>query len=327
MKPRVLTAAGLLLLAGVVLSDASGNPGPFQPEFAITPQSGAWLICAASYTGPQAGALAQELAQIIRQDYKLAAYIFDRGKDERRKQQEEIEKVRKLSPEGRVRMVRIEDQFAVLVGGYPDMNTARKALDEFKKVKAPPDKFCDRGTVQSEGSKDGQKGVWVKEVLYSPFRTCFVVHNPTLPQEQANKGSDYPFLKQLNSEESFSLLRCPKQWTLAIQTFYGGCVIQPQSQGSKFLDMLPFGSKSGDKLNAAALQAHELASVLRKMKPVSFDAYVLHTRSSSVVTIGAYDGPNDPKMLQDQQLLSKLKLQGSSLEIVPKPLPMEVPKP
>lgn len=329
MQKRIPTILLLLVLGLSAARQAGADPGNRYP---IAPEAGRWLICAASYTGPQAGALAHELCEVVRRDYKLPAFVFDRGGDERRKQQEQVTKVRELAPEGRIRTVRIEEQFAVLVGGYKDMPAARRALDDFKKLPIPPAKFCDTGTVQTKGTKDGQEGTWIKEVRYSPFWTSFVVHNPTVPKEDTEaKGNDYQFLKQLNAGESYSLLRCPKPWTLAVQTFYGGCVIQQPSKSSKFLDLLPFGDKGGEKLNAAALQAHELAGVLKKVEhgDVKFpNVYVLHTRSSSVVTVGAYDGPNDPKLQYDMHVLSKMKLTSrTAMEIQPKALPMEVPKP
>lgn len=332
MKQVILSILLVTALAGlgvIIPHPAAAGPSTAYP---ITPEAGKWLICAASFTGPQAGQLANELAGVIRQNYKLPAYVFDRGGDERRKQEEEIARVRELTGgQGRVRRVRIEEQFAVLVGGYPDMESARKALDDFKKLPTPPEKFCDKGILQREGTKDGQKGVWIEEVLYSPFRTSFVVHNPTLPKEQIDKGNDFAFLKQLNADESFSLLKCPKPWTLAVQTFYGGCVVQPHNKSSKFLDLLPFGKKEGEQLNAAALQAHELANALRQMKINGippFEAYVLHTRNCSIVTIGAYDSPDDERMMNDYQLLSKMKLQqGAGGQIIPKPMPMPVPRP
>src|SRR5262249_39633762 len=139
--------------------------------------------------------------------------------------------------------------------------------------------------------------------------------------------------KDINSGESLSLLTCRKPWTLAIKVFQGAQVVQAKSSGSKFMDMLGLGSKEGDQLNAAALQAHELAKALRAMKPVSCEAYVLHTRTSSVVTVGGYDSPDDPKLAQDQALLGKLRLQagpnaaGADLQLFGQPRPMAVPRP
>ena len=65
------------------------------------------------------------------------------------------------------------------------------------------------------------------------------------------------------------------------------------------------------------------------MKDPSFEAYVLHTRTQSIVTVGGYEGPNDPKLMQDQQVLSRLRLNGvpPEMQLFAQPMPMEVPRP
>lgn len=329
MKRILCGCLGMLLVASVALAARiEAEPGK---EYPINKEAGAWLICAASYRGQQAKSLALELCFEIRQRYNLPAYVFNRGGDERKIQEQKVNELWKLSPDARVRITRIEEQWAVLVGGYKDNDAARNALEDFKKLKAP-EKFCQKGIFQEEGKSDkGEKGFWEKEVVVSPFLTAFVVRNPLAPPEQAKDQNEYPFLKKLNSGESLSLLNNNKPWTLAVKVFGGPTMIQERSaNSSKFMDMIGLGGKARDQLDAAALQAHALADALRKMKP-SFEAYVLHTRHSSVVTIGGYESTNDPKMAQDQQLLGKLKLQGGTdpglLQLFPQPLPMEVPKP
>jgi hypothetical protein len=329
MKRFLFVYVGLLGLAGLaVAARVEADPNK---EYPITPEAGPWLICAASYRGPHAKELAKELALVIRQQFNMPAYLFDRGGEDRAKQFAEVERLRSLGLTGRIKIVRIEEQFAVLVGGYKDMAAGRKALEDFRKLR-PPEKFCDRGVVREFGkNKDGQEGYFIKEVLYNPFQTSFVVHNPSVPHtpDAEAKGAD-PFLKKLNAGESLSLLSNPKPWTLTVKVFGGPTMIQERNaSGNKFMDMLGLGAKAKDTLDAAGLQAHALAELLRKMKPKSFDAYVLHTRHQSIVTVGGYDGPNDPQLLQDQQTLSRLKLQGApaEMQLFAQPLPMEVPRP
>jgi hypothetical protein len=74
-------------------------------------------------------------------------------------------------------------------------------------------------------------------------------------------------------------------------------------------------------LSAAAMQAHETARVLRKLE---FDAYVLHTRTSSIVTVGGFDSREDPNIARIQKAITTLKI--SALDLYTSPLPMEVPK-
>ena len=70
-------------------------------------------------------------------------------------------------------------------------------------------------------------------------------------------------------------------------------------------------SKGADVLRASAEQAEAMAKALREMKdkfgnPMGLDAYVLHTRTASLVTVGQYDSPNDPELLEKQRILNTL---------------------
>jgi hypothetical protein len=90
--------------------------------------------------------------------------------------------------------------------------------------------------------------------------------------------------------------------------------------------------KSGELLNAAGKQAHEVAEFLRKF---GFEAYVLHTEYSSVVTVGGFDGPDDPRLIQVQQaFLNEMsnprsnvgQLHTRAMVNFTQPRPMAVPK-
>lgn len=337
MKRFLWMGAAVLGLAGLGLSKlAVASPhvevDPTR-EYHITPEDGPWFICAASYRGETASSLAHEMVLEIRRKYNMPAFIFDHGREEREKQKQEVMRIKELTGnEGRVKIIRIEEQFAVLVGGYKDMAAARKALDDFKKLPLPDKKLC-YSAITQEVSKDakGQQIVVPKEITYSPFVNAFVAHNPTVAQERGpeNWKTD-PLLKKLNSGESLSLLNNSKPWTLTVKVFSGPGIFQERngSSNNKFMEMLGMG-KGRETLDAGAMQARALAETLRKMKDPSFEAYVLHTRTQSIVTVGGYDSPNDPRMIQDQQVLGRLKLQGVPLEfqLFAKPMPMEVPRP
>lgn len=335
---------GLLLLAGIVVA-AKIDADPSK-DYRITADAGSYFICAASFRGPDAPALARELTLVIRKDYQMPAYVYDRGGKEREERRQKVMALLKDCPEGHFKGVRIEEQFAVLVGGYKDRESAKKALEDFKKLPAPPAKFCETGIIQELGTQNGQKGVITKEVRYSPFGGSFVAPNPLVPPELPDRTKADDFLKKLNAGESLSLLNSKKSWTLLVKSYQGLAAIQTASAGSKFLDMLT-GRSSADHLGAAAMNAHALAQALRDMKPMSFEAYVLHDRYRSIVTVGSYDGPDDPNMKRDIQVLSKLNLETGralqpgtqndakvdprlvqqSAQFLSQPIPMPVPKP
>jgi hypothetical protein len=323
----------LALLLGVAfpsraLPQVEANPNN---EYPVTPEAGEWFFCATSYVGPQAQQLAHEMVLEIRSRFKMPAYVLNRGEEERRKRQQELEQLKKEYPYAEIpRRVgpRIHDQCAVLVGGFKDQETASHALKEFKKLPRPSnDRLCPVLTQQVPAQKAGQAGSELQYVYVNPFPNAFVVRNPTIPREPKNKDKNDPFLKRLNSGEAYSLLKCKKQYTLMIAVFRGLQTFQSASDPNEgFFEKL-FGSGSGDRLAASGQNAHNLAALLRG-KPWYFEAYVLHMREMSAVTIGGFDGPDDPQVkVFEQALATRLKYNEGQLQLLPQPLLIEVPRP
>lgn len=311
-----------------------GNPYP------VTPQAGAWMICVTSYTGdplvkedPVPLKLAHAFVIELRQRYGLPAYVYNRGAEERRKQEEAIEQRRQAQLQRmkmlglkndqpiRVPRVRVVDQCAVLVGGYDDIEDARRALDRIKKLDTPE---SDTPLLWLFGKNKGEKAE-KGECTKNPFLTAFVVRNPTVPHEQddVDHEADFKFLQQLNSGEKYSLLQCKKPWTLAVKEYRGTYVMQPKSAPTNFIKKL-FSGDVGKGLDAGAQQAHEIARVMREN--MQLEAYVLHTRRGSVVSVGGYESAEDPQLLQMQKTLGNLRF-NQALQLMAIPLPMEVPHP
>jgi hypothetical protein len=87
--------------------------------------------------------------------------------------------------------------------------------------------------------------------------------------------------------------------------------------------------RSGDQLSASAINAHNMAECLNK---IGYRAYVLHTRTSSVVCVGAYDKPDDHALQTTRQVLlssqfSTPNFPGTESGLMPQLLPMPVPQP
>src|SRR5262245_40587323 len=343
-----------VLAFGAALGGLTAVPGRSAPppDFHVAPQAGPWMVLITYYTGDNAPALAEELVASLRRDYGLSAYLWNKGGEERRKEQERVDPIlaqqRKfLTEQGlpadtrlRVKKYRqVEEQFAVLVGGYKDMDAAGKARDAIRKLKPPAEKLMHVAYLAAAAGDrpDGKPDVQREHL--NPFASAFLVPNPVAPPpKDPDAGKPDPFLKQLNAYEEFSLLRNPKPWTLVVKVYQGTAQLQsaidakqPAGSGGGFLKGL-FGGKQPDVLSAAALQAHELAKLLRS-KQLGYDAYVLHTRFQSIVTIGGYDDYLDQRMRQDQDTLSRLRLvpQGAvgadALTLIPVPAPYEVPRP
>jgi hypothetical protein len=282
------------------------------------------MICAACYVGEQAPQLAHDLVLEIRTRYNLPAYVINRGEEERRRQREELKRLHERYPDSHVPLhtTRVEDQCAVLIGGYKDMETARRALKDIKKLQPSSEKLMHPWAEVFIPKKEGEEGKIVEGYM-NPFLNGFVVRNPTAPLERPVENKSDHFLKDLNAHESLSVLKCKKPWTMVVATFQGLQVIQAKSQEPEgFFEKL-LGKSGGDTLEASGHNARNLANALRKL---NFEAYVLHTRWGSIVTIGCYDRSDDPQMGQVQRSLASLQL-GQGLNLMAQPLPMEIPRP
>ena len=357
----------LLFLVGLVAGRANAQETnqPRQPHpYDITPAAGPWAILIKSYSSPpvskeelartggqarsQAYTLAYELVSELRRDYKLPAYFFDRSEETRNQERERLAAQRKqrwelyknmgLKPEdipevAHVKKLQtIDDQYAVIVAAnYPDMDTARRDLEHIRKLKAPSEKLLDKGgrLVPSKDNKATTE--WTP---LNPFETAFVVPNPTSPKAKDNHDAgeeEMAILRELNSNESYSLIhKCPGKWTLVVKVYRGTTIIVSRESEKSVLERAGLRSSrsGGDIMSACGKMAHQFADVLRN-KQLSFDAYVLHLKNMSLVTVGSFSSERDPRLIEMMNTLSKLHLQvgtGPTETLVNPPQPFQVPK-
>jgi hypothetical protein len=317
--------------------------------YAVHPNVGPWMICVKSYMydpqlrGEDPRVLAEELAAEIRTRHKIQSWIHVHGREERLEEERRIEAQKRQHEqflrqmgalEGptkvRVRKVQsLKEQYVVLIGGFKDMEAARKYLDTVRKFPPPSNPKLMDHAFTAGTAEDGTTRIAEQRPI-NPFTTAFVAPNPTVKQERRAEEQADPFLKELNGGESLSVLRCSKPWTLMVRVYPGLATIAPQSAADSVLSKVGLG-KGSELLNASALQARQVAELLRKMPEKRFEAYVLHTRHSSIVCVGQYDSPDDPRLIEAQRLLAGLKLQDrdSKLvldQLVSHPRPMKIPQ-
>jgi len=317
----VILSACIFVVSSIANTSASKNPYP------LTVEAGTWLICCASYSGVDAPELSKQISEILRTRDNLKGYIFNYGEEEKKKQIADFERRQKMSPELRqpMKFTRVSEQCAVLVGGYKDIEDARKNLEKIKKL-PPPELKLEQGKETSDVINiyvptADKKGAEIRRERVNPFTRAFVVRNPLIPNQTIANNKPDPVLKTLNADEQYSLLKNSKSVTLVVKEYNGSAILQStKAVTTSFMDKL-FGSRQGDMLGAAALQAHETARVLRKLE---FDAYVLHTRTSSIVTVGGFDSRDDPNLAKIQKAITTLKI--TALDLYTNPLPMDVPK-
>jgi len=330
------------------------EPVDINKDLAVSTKQGPWMICVYSYMGKEAPQMARDLALELRDHHKLQAFVFNYGAEERQKElariralldkQREFLEKNKLSLDTplRARHVRIEDQCAVLVGGYGDPDTARRHLDHVRNLKIDTSrvKFYEKIVIEfdkADGQARNEKSPFFAKWGFEkpkegkgtrgygkPFSQAFVCRNPTIKAEPPPEQNqlDIKVLRKLNAGEPFSLLDCPKPMTLAIKQFQTPSVLESKNQPGNLFEKL--GMVKGERVDAAAHSAHNLAELLRKAR---LESYVLHTRYASVVTVGAFESLDDPNLKNMQQILgTRVRDQLQALQLFPEPVPMMVPR-
>jgi hypothetical protein len=325
------------------------DPG-MNRDILVTDKQGAWMIFITNYTGPKAPSMAREMVAELRgnPDYKLPAFVFNYGEEEQRKELErvrqEIERRREnLRRQGlsadvpiRVPHMRIEVEVGVLVGGYKDFDAARRDLERIRKLKPLDPRRVKlptwvvgemprtNGSSQSGSTPFGTPTPKLESVAANIFLRAMVVRNPSVLQDSPGNQNqlDIAVLERLNADESFSLLKCGKSYTLAVKHFVMPATVEQKGMGSFWQKIGLGGTKAPD---IAKYNAHKLAELLRKG---NWDAYVLHTRTVSYVTVGGFDTPNDPRLTTAQEELAKMSQRAGGIDpiqLYPVPKPMIVP--
>lgn len=343
-----VAASAMAQPARPTINQVMNNPANEQPAYKhqVTPEAGPWLVCVQTFRGPQAQQLAEELADLLIRDFKIPAYLHDSGRKQREEEKARVDKLRdqyrelylQMEKQGlrtvdgmrrwRVPDVNIEDEFAVLVGKpnrqLKDMDAAHDYLKEIRKIKDLPKKFSFKVLFESD------KKVQPTEAFINPFIMAMVAHNPSvrLDSQQDDLTKADKFLKEMNSEEEYSVLKCRKDWTLVVKVYQGPSTLV-NAQGPAMPPKFSPSKKDGESyLNIGAANAHYTAEFLRKS--MKLDGYVMHQRTYSIVTVGQYDKPDDPQLLANQKTLAGLQLRDGEGKVMvtfnAQPLPMRIPK-
>ncbi len=334
-------------------SKLAGHP------LALKPEHGAYVICVRSYMRPEGGdggatalQLADELANEIRTAHRTPALLFERITDERKAEliqkaaaRQKLEPIRQtieaqrqraalngmtfLEPDTKLKYktVKHNDQFAVVIaGGFKTDKEARKYLETVRKWPMPANvTLLDKATIVGVADKTGRAKA--ESAHINPYGQAFVVANPTVARAAAATSGLDEFTIKLNEGRPYNLLKAKKDWTLAVKTFSAPTVIQGKDEETG--GMRRFSNGTGEVLNASADQAESLAGMLRSLlkdprSTVKADAYVLHSRAGSLVTVGEFDGPNDPALAETRRLITGLQFNTSDRQNVPgRPLTRE----
>ena len=317
-----------------------GSPvtAPVPNPYPLPTNARPWMICAATYLGTDGADLARQLAHELRTKYGItSAYIYNRGDEDRRKQEEDYQERLKNAHGApiRHRFARVVDQYAVLIDGFPDMPSATAYLPKVKALPMPTltleSGLSAYDTMLIQEPDLQKKQTITRRANVNPFHNAMVVRNPALSGTTVNRSKFDPFWKELNAGEDYCVLDNKKKYTLLVKEYTGARIIQTQMQTSGFLSALGLGSNDGSTLDAAAKQARELVRILRSPQ-LGFQAWVLHTRQTSAVFIGGFDNMDDPEFHRLERQLIPLKFtnkQGGAdpIGLMQNPIFVEVPRP
>ena len=289
MSSTALAAGPLDLLT---LNRVEADPNK---SYRLSEENGPWLILACSFSGEEATRQAQELVLELRSRYKLPAYMFNKEFDFT-----EGTVGRGIDPYGsplRMRHRRGDGtvECAVLVGEFPTVDD-KKAQTTLKRLKYyhPECLELDKNkpTYRSlAGLREFYKsklGAGNEKKERGPMGHAFIIPNPLLPKDYfAAPGVD-EFTIKLNKGSKYSLLECPGKYTVRVAQFTGSVIIN-----QKDIQEIEDGKKkASDRLDRAAEDAETLVRALRDK---GYEAYTLHERYASIVTIGSFDSMGTPR--------------------------------
>ena len=276
-------------------------------EYSLTKRHGPWMIMVASLKdvpeerrmASEGGLSAQEAADELVYDLRkrgIPAYTYST--------RDEFEKIASRDRvSGDVRKVGYKKQqgrIVVMAGNYnlseleeqkrnKQEKLAKDTLAYIKKLR--PAVLTDSKYGGLYRATPGRPG---------PLSKAFLTVNPLLSVEEIQRRKRDPLLIKLNSEMEHTLYKNPGKYTLAIASFYGTSAMHvSESKLSKLKSKLDM--KAGESpLYDAGVNAWRLCEAMRKARSVGYDrnyeAYVFHDRNKSIVTVGSFDSPSDPRI-------------------------------
>ena len=369
-----IAALGLVLTVQATISRADApwsnlltanrvEADPAKP-YTLKEEHGPWIIMACSFNGENARQQAHDLALELRKRYRMEAFVHqvDFQLDDPNGNVQPIFR----SPHPHVYQMVTENpnayrdgqikEIAVVVGNFtavddPDAQTALRKL----KGADPECLHAKQGDSDSRslaawrslqaGVRDLPSFVESRKQT-GPLAHAFITRNPLLPEDYfAPKDGLDELVVKMNQNVKYSLLDCPKKYTLQVAHFTGEVIINQND-----IRAIESGARAGPEstnqgLAEAAEKAHELTNALR-MK--GWEAYEFHDRYASLVTVGSFDSCGTPrpdgKIEINPQLHQLIEIfRGESASVAGKPgaihlrslvgiffdaqpIPVEVPK-
>lgn len=276
--------------------------------YTISKEHGPWMIMVASFSRVRDESLqteglspreaAMELMYRLRKA-GIPAYVFEQqGKVERIATQNRMQQAEERIYAAQRGMI------CVLAGNYTgsDADDAKRTLDFVKKF--------DASFLLDQGGRfkptPGQP---------TPLSGAFLTINPLLTPEEVQAASIDPLLVKLNTQYDHSLFENKGQYTLVIATFSGkSSRYATEDQEKSILDSFTISNS----LDQAASDAWKMTDSMRNATKFGYDenleAFLWHDRHKSIVTIGSFDSPDDPRI---PRLIERFSAKQKSLQANP----------
>ena len=296
-------------------------------QFLLRKENGPFMIMAHTFRGPEATRYALALTLELQNQYQLPAYIFHLkiqpgGSNIRNTQPTAPDAVRNAEM-GTPEKYRVFDEAAVLVGNCKTLDEAEKLLKVVKKIK--PETLEGLPTIWTHRKGLGLNRAHITANPLQPAQNLYPSLNPKVTGKPANgapppppgapqaPGETFdpfvaaasfernkkpdPLIKRINGGPH-AITKCNGPFTFQIAEFIGRTAADPNNpsfSNEKSLKQSPLATAADD--------AETLAGILEKCKSLdrSFKPFVYHDRFKSVVTLGAFSGPDDPRLAKLQK--------------------------
>lgn len=186
-----------------------------------------------------------------------------------------------------------QEELAIMAGNFPspDHRVAQIVLKYIQNKFQP--EFLNR---RESGA------IIAKQMAAKPFSRAFIIANPLRSAAEIRSDAVKKGLKKLNSDSGdLSLLKSRGTYSVKVATFSGNTVLQVSGRDSEEA-LNWFQDTFGRNMDQNGQSAWELATALRQASKYGYgrdyEAWVLHNRHKSYVTVGSFDSPDDPAIRQ-----------------------------
>jgi hypothetical protein len=357
MRSITVPVLGLLMATFVVARPADAqlklpfrksSPNNTVRGLELTEKEGPWLIMCTSFVGEDGLQQARRLADELRREHRLKAYIYRHKFDfteevagralgwevvEMPDQRKSIRPVQ-MKPANKAEF----EEIAVLVGNFNSVEDSRaqKTLEAIKTLQpSTMASFDVEEAIKSDELAGEKLRAWrgfanlmkskSDSKAYGPLRSAFLLPNPMLPDEYFEARKVDHFVFDLNKNIKHSLLDNPGIYSVKVATFTGDSTLNlneiQQTRQEDDWRMRNRKAITSSKLVDAAKKATLLTRELRKK---GIEAYEFHDRHESYVCVGSFDwlsqkDASGSKRSNPEIVETILKFKGEPVDVPGKP--------